>query len=358
MNVSGFLSKTKHLFNELIKHRIVIGNQSADLDSIVSAIAMSYYLSVANENATFIPVINSTKSVLQTKKECMYLFGYFKVNLDDLVFISECHGKDISEVVLVDHNELDEQEKSLGFANLVSSIIDHHLDKKLFMNATPRLIDLTAGSNATLIANLFYESKLKMNDSFATMLQFPILADTDNLTRRTSQKDLEMHEFLNSMSQIDSNLVFKNIDELKNDQSDVGAAMLIQKDYRQYCNANMKWGMSSITLCAHELLMNEAKFLDHVKQFMHERNLSFYGVLSNFKVENNQTRRDLILFTYSEPILNAFNATQNKNLTLLKTLNERMSLFYSVYDVNDSALTRKYWQPVLESFLEREIDSF
>lgn len=66
MKVNAFIAKTRQLFNELTKHRIVIGNQAADLDSIVSAISMSFFLS--NTTDSYLPVINSNRKILQSKK--------------------------------------------------------------------------------------------------------------------------------------------------------------------------------------------------------------------------------------------------------------------------------------------------
>lgn len=64
----------------------------------------------------------------------------------------------------------------MGISDRVISIIDHHIDKKEFLNANPRLIDVTAGSNCTLISNMFYEANTELPESFASMLLFPILA--------------------------------------------------------------------------------------------------------------------------------------------------------------------------------------
>jgi inorganic pyrophosphatase/exopolyphosphatase len=69
MKVNAFIVKTRQLFNELAKHRIVIGNQAADLDSIVSAISMSFFLTSTSQTTdSYLPVINSNRKVLQSKK--------------------------------------------------------------------------------------------------------------------------------------------------------------------------------------------------------------------------------------------------------------------------------------------------
>jgi inorganic pyrophosphatase/exopolyphosphatase len=197
---------------------------------------MSYYLKFStnhvNINNGFIPVINSTKSILKSKKECIYLFKHLSIDIDDLVFISDCKNKQIDQVVLVDHNELDEQQKSMGFSGLVKAIVDHHLDKNEYQNAQPRLIDTKVGSNSTLIANLFYKSNIKLDESFASMLLFPILSDTNNLKMRTSQLDLEMCEYLNNICHMDLEAIYKMIDICKYDQTDMDTNTLLKADYK------------------------------------------------------------------------------------------------------------------------------
>jgi exopolyphosphatase len=88
MKVDIFIKQSKLLFNQLGKKlRIVIGNQSADLDSIVSAISLEFYLNQVDAEKNFIPIINSSKSIIATKKPWVYLFQHLSFHLEDLLFI-------------------------------------------------------------------------------------------------------------------------------------------------------------------------------------------------------------------------------------------------------------------------------
>lgn len=347
MNVNAFVSKTKAIFNNLAKHRIVIGNQSADLDSIVSALSMSLYLTHKN-NQEYIPVINSNKTILQSKKECMFLFDYFSINFDDLIFVNDLKSKQILDVTLVDHNELDEQETKLDFFNLVNAVVDHHLDKSLFMNANPRIVDTTAGSNATLIANLF-KTDLDLNESFASMLIFPILFDTNNLTNRASQKDHEMVKYLNGLCQINCDSIYKKLDDIRfSSGADEATHIILSKDYKQYSATNdIKWGMSSIN-CEVNKWLDANNRVEEIFEFINQKDLDFLGILSIYKQENGDFKRDLGLFTKKASILTRI---QNPNLTLIKMI-QTESIEYSVHSVSEVTLTRKFWQPFLEQFLK------
>ena len=354
MKVNSFINNARSIFTTKPVHKIVIGNQSADLDSIASAISMSFYLNnLSSDSDTFIPVINSTKTILQSKKECLFLFDFFSINIDELIFISELKHKNISQVILVDHNQLDEQEISMEFESIVTGVIDHHIDSHTFQSADPRIINLNAGSNCTLIAELFYKSKINLDSSFASLLTFPILFDTSNLTVRAGQSDFEMIEFLTEISSLDNNLIYKKLEEIKfAANEDESTETILKKDYKQYLNGDLKWGMSSVNLSVEKLIEKNPENIDQIESYMIDNKLYFFGILSIFKTnELVNFKRDLALFSTSEDLLNAFNHNQNSNLTLLKTCKNK-NIFYCTYAVKEVSLTRKYFQPVLEFFLK------
>lgn len=351
LKVNEFLRKTKNLYAQAHRASVVIGNQSADLDSIASAISMSYYLTSISQNMTiYIPFINSTRAIISTKKECLYFFKSLSIDFEsDLLFLSDwCSNKDVDELILVDHNELDDKQKALNFSNLVTGIVDHHLDKGNFVSANPRIIDTSVGSNATLICDLIYKSKIKYDDTFSLLMLMPILSDTNNLKMRASQKEFEMVEYLQEMGRYDCDKIYKQIEELKfsNDLLE-DTQILLQKDYKQYAVNGKNWGMSSVTFCIREW-SNDEKNLEKMFNFMRENNLIFYGMLSCFKeTKSDSFERDLLLVgNFKE--LEHF---ADPKLNLVKEFKDK-SVYCALYDVAEVNLTRKHWQPILESFLK------
>ncbi|RMZ98222.1 exopolyphosphatase [Brachionus plicatilis] len=353
MKVNTFLSKTKIVFDSLVQKRVVIGNQSADLDSIVSSISMAFYLtSKVHNSVPYVPIINSTKSLIKTKKECMFLFDYLSIDIErDLVFINEWK-KDIDDVILVDHNELDSKEKELEIEDKVSAIIDHHLDKKLFMNAEPRIVDTAVGSCSTLIANLFFQSNIQLDASFAAMMMFPILSDTNNLTCRASEQDKQIAQHLNTIAKIDPKWLYLQIEKFKFDISDEDLITLLNKDYKQYVTNSSSWGMSSVNFSVHEWIQKSKDDLIKVKKFMQEKNLFFYAILSCYK-NLSEFKRDLILVGDKTLILN-FEENMRDNVSSVEK-NEYCGLNYILYDVDQVSFTRKYFQPELEKIIKMYI---
>jgi hypothetical protein len=110
--------------------------------------------------------------------------------------------------------------------------------------------------------------------------------------------------------------------------------------------------MSSVTIEVKDWLKAEEK-LNEIKAFMAEKDLQFFGILSIFKKQNGEFSRDLGLFTTNSNFLYELNQKRlDSNLSLNKIVKIEESFAYSVYDVSQVNLTRKYWQPFLENFLK------
>jgi inorganic pyrophosphatase/exopolyphosphatase len=249
----------------------------------------------------------------------------------------------------VDHNELDEHTKSLNVDKLVSGIVDHHIDKGHFATASPRIINTIIGSNTTQIAELIYTSNVDFDESFATMMLFPILSDTSNLTCRASQKDFEMVEYLSQFVDFDPVDIYKKIEDLKfSNQELEETAVLLKKDYKQYELKLKNWGMSSVTFYIRKWIESEPH-ISEVAEFMKEKDLYFFAMLSCYKHEN-EFKRDLVLFG-SKEFMSLFDQFSPKGLVFTKAIEHEKSAA-RLYDVTELSLTRKYWQPVLEEFLK------
>jgi exopolyphosphatase len=345
MKVDLFIKETKYLFDQPgSQFSVVIGNQSADLDSIASAISLAFYLNQTKISPNyFIPIINSTRSVLASKKSCMYMFDQLSISLDDLIYLGDLKRERIRQVYLVDHNELDTRESEL--VDLVHGVIDHHLDKGGFKGVEMRCIDTRVGSNASLVVSLMSQKGLDLDSSMANMLLFPILEDTSNLTRITHQIDADAVEYLMRFASLDRHKLYSNLDKLKfsiDGSEPVGE--LLRQDYKLYAG---EWAMSSLTIGLIEWIRRPGN-LGQAIEFIEENKLKFFGILS-FHRQNEEFKRDLILFG-DEAMIRKF---VDLNLTTLSQVEcgGTMNMSYAIFKVNDASLSRKYWQPILEKFL-------
>lgn len=348
MKVDYFLKQAKLSVKQQV--RIVIGNMSADLDSIASAISLAFYLH-HKTGLDYVPVVNSTKSVIVTKKACTFMFEQLSVDLDDLVFIGDLDRDRIIEAYLVDHNELDMREKQdLGMSELVTGVIDHHLDKGEFKNANPRTIDFEVGSNASLIVDMFRQAQIELDPSFATMLLFPIVNDTCNLTRIAHQIDVEAVAYLTRFTCVDRKELNAQLDQFKFGKTDYNnVSLLLAQDCKVYSGDGGVFGMSALTFDLVEWIRCVKNF-KNVLKFMDNIRVDFFGLLSFHRDEKEEYKRDLVLVG-DEATINGFVDLNMSSLALIETVYSH-PMSCAIFKVNDPTLSRKYWHPMLEHYLK------
>ena len=71
----------------------IIGNQSADLDSIISSICLAYYKFIKSNEISYLPVLNTTVDIIEGKDECKYFFNYHKISTKDYSISSFSNNK-------------------------------------------------------------------------------------------------------------------------------------------------------------------------------------------------------------------------------------------------------------------------
>ena len=138
--VGGFnyylLNAKNNTRSGLIQH-VVMGNESADLDSIVSASVYAYFLRHHDRDSSvnIVPLINTGSKGLSSRQEAAFLFEKTGVDVANLLFLDslcleEFHSAGRLRLTLIDHNDLAVRQSE--FKSAVVEIIDHHEAKKSF----------------------------------------------------------------------------------------------------------------------------------------------------------------------------------------------------------------------------------
>ncbi|KAI8844791.1 hypothetical protein BC829DRAFT_342909, partial [Chytridium lagenaria] len=230
------------------KITVVIGNEAADLDSMVSAISYAFLKHKSKPDRSYIPVIHVPRKDFSIRTDCTFaLSRAFPVaeNGDvtsQLTFIDEIDLDSIPDLhlILTDHNRL---APSLSrFSHLVTGILDHHKDEGLHLDASPRIVE-PVGSATSLVALEWRQSAQEVDNALATFMLSPILLDTINLEPkfgRSTQKDFEATDYLVSnieAARLDrSSLLQALFDQLQNAKFDCSAQSnedLLKKDYKE-----------------------------------------------------------------------------------------------------------------------------
>lgn len=176
---------------------IVLGNEAADPDSCVCAIALAAALDKTLDGPLVVPMISVPRADFKLQLDRVHLLrragliggGEGPLWTPDHVSFSdelslEKLSADSLNVHLVDHNKLSAPYASI--APCVTSITDHHADEEQYtqtVSASDRLVELGVGSCASLVAERIQalHAPLLTDPSLCTMLLGAILLDTVNL---------------------------------------------------------------------------------------------------------------------------------------------------------------------------------
>ncbi|KAJ3050015.1 hypothetical protein HK097_008996 [Rhizophlyctis rosea] len=208
---------------------LVMGNEAADLDSVVSSIAYAYLREAQSRssstiattqphNTLHLPLIAIPRSEFQLRTECTFALKTAYQNDDIssvLTFADEIDLQSLTQpptslsVILTDHNSLASTYSVL--APHITGIIDHHADSHHHPTADPRIISVV-GSCTTLVVNEWQKAIQSSNPttttdplatyltpSLATLLLSPILIDTIDLNPsfyRATPQDITATQFL------------------------------------------------------------------------------------------------------------------------------------------------------------------
>ncbi|KAF5282390.1 hypothetical protein FQA39_LY17587 [Lamprigera yunnana] len=246
-----YLSNTKKAipsvnFSETHVH-IIIGNESCDLDSMISALALAYLhyrqYEKKSKGILVLPVLNIFSGDFSVRTENCYVLDQLKVNKEFLLFRDTISLEDISKynllkVSLVDHHMLRKQDMFLE--KFVIEVFDHRpRDTKMTWNKDRvHIVIEEVASCASLIANeILNENSLILNRTLATLLYDVIIFDSialnpavdkvRDLDLKISQKLKEMFDIKITVEQL-----FEELWQAHNNVSHLTPKQLLVKDLK------------------------------------------------------------------------------------------------------------------------------
>lgn len=365
-SVSEYLHSTKIQYQaDLISPQnletihFVMGNESADLDSIISSIAYAYLLHMEQspQKAEFyIPLMNISRAEIALRKDVLYLFDHFHICVDDILFLDDDVQLDALlaqnrlRLNLVDHNSLKPKQKHL--CEIVERIVDHHHDEKKdypLIAPEDKVIDIT-GSNATLIAEKFlFSAKVELFPELAGLLLAPVLADTSNLRsiEKTTSRDVDVATVLNGIAApVLPGDFYHHLMEAKHDVAGLTPAMILSKDFKEYVDGDILYGISSLPSSVRWGL-DDLQLVGHdIHNYAKERNLDYLILLMS--CDEPQSKRKILVYSSSNALLKAFDAYVQKDDVLKGLLlpdgfsEKSQAYFYKT----EKSIARKQLQPL------------
>ncbi len=246
MRLGAFLARAK---SGVFSH-VVLGNEAADMDSVVSSLVYSFLLT-QKTGELHVPVVNVPAADLCLRTDVTRLFSLTSVDASSLLFSDQVNLAD-KRLHLVDHNRLSAAQGAL--AGQVVEVLDHHRDDGLYRDASPRRIVFPLGSCCTLVAQhaLLHQAAL-VDRTVATLLLGPILVDTGNLDPelgKTEPLDAEMAAALAPLAGLGDRAArdgfFAGLNNAKFDVSQLSIGDLLRKDYKEFIVGSRRVGMCAV----------------------------------------------------------------------------------------------------------------
>lgn len=210
-----------------MKTTYIIGHQKPDTDAVVAPMGLEYLyknwseFGYANPEAVITDPLNP---------ETAYLFEKFGVKAPRIISSTDITPED--EVVLADHNEVDQRITGLQDKQIVE-IVDHHkvnlnFSEPIYLNFKPW------GSTSTIVYYLMKKYNVKPTKELASLLLAAILSDTVGFkSPTTTAHDTKMGMELAQIAEIsDLDGFTLEIFKAKSDVSKLTTEQIIKNDYK------------------------------------------------------------------------------------------------------------------------------
>ncbi|GAA5854245.1 hypothetical protein JCM8547_001751 [Rhodosporidiobolus lusitaniae] len=362
---------------------VSVGNEAGDLDSMASALGYAHFAAQADASSSrqYVPLVMTARSDLILRPENTEALSSAGVTDDALLTIDDLPSSKLSSLgvsfALVDHNVLlpsfrssPETLSNQEDDRKVAAILDHHADEGLHLHASPRHLE-PAGSCASLVTSYF--SGLSSSSSFSTLSIPSPLADLllsaisiDTKLRpwteggKATATDLSAVEHLLPFSSFSSSsssststaagsltasnssaleaLKHRNayLSERKNDVAWMSGRDLLRRDYKEYVEGSLRYGLSTVPLGLNVWLEKaQGKeggekwdlVLSETRAWMKERGLVLAGVLTSYthvkrkSGKEGKHRRELVLVAaegYGEKLQGVFEGVERDEVLQLE----------------------------------------
>lgn len=290
------------------KLHIVIGNESCDLDSAVSALTLAFIYAQRQQEHDYVPVLNIPRMDYPLKTEVGHMFNKCDIDEKMLVFRDDLpqHLSSDVNVILVDHHVS-------NLAVNVIEILDHRpLEQNPTLQLLPahcvRHIEPELGSCATLITERYLEQEQPRSSCVEELLHATIVLDTINFStaaKRFCARDLAMVEQLEQLQhgedtegheQQRRRLLFDELVAARADISKLTLLEVLRKDMKQLQTEHQKIPMAGLPMLVRDFI-EQADAELAIRQFAGDTHLLV--ILGMFVPPQGagQVQRDIAIFS-------------------------------------------------------------
>lgn len=412
MSMRAFLSRARKTLASALASKgspptsFVIGNESADLDSITCALVYAYIqssLAVSRKNDKYwIPITNIPRQDLSLRPELTALLRHADlkpkdlITLDDINSITETLPVETTDWTLVDHNVL-QGELGKVFSGQVTGVIDHHEDEGAVpKNTVPRVTEKSGSCNSLVVNHcrpLWDEvsgmastvgAALGQNDiiiddfayastwdaQVAKLALGSIFIDTMKLKSedKTTEHDHKAVHYLEAKIGISHKIsptydrvtFFNEINDAKSDLDDLSLVDVLRKDYKQWTEGDLNLGIASCVRSIKYIGKKAHSFTTEVVDFARSRKLDLFAVGTSHS-DDGSFKRQLLLIAVKDgkpvEVANKFERDCSKELQLQPNEADITSIdgsppWLRFWEQKNLAASRKQVAPLLRKCMQ------
>lgn len=351
---------------------LVAGNESADLDSIVSAIVFAYLATKENTypGHVFVPLVQIPRDELTLRPDIQHVLRdltKYLLFLDDIPL----HPRISVNLLLVDHNKpLESFTKQFESIHLVG-IVDHHPDEHTPISDPIVHKISSVGSCTTLVISLFKDTK---DVEVSKLALAPILVDTYGLKTfaeggRATDLDIKIAQQLLESVNIDTTLYLDSISSARMEGILIMSDRdLLRRDYKEVTASSIRLGTSAMASSKTSYRWWKDRSRSDIQKaiplWADEKSLDVVSVMFGYEDDEHTQQekrksqgynRDLAIYCPAKKIDSSvlFDAVKNAdNATLDLEEIERKDDFVAWRQYNIKA-SRKQVLPIMRTILER-----
>lgn len=324
-SLQGFLGAARAALRAPPSQRLtpltfVIGNESADLDSLCSALLLAYLRTYTPPHMLHIPICSLPRDDLALHPEFSALLEYAKTSFADVITLSELETtQDLkaedTRWLLVDHNDL-KRELRERYGSTFVGCIDHHDDEKKIAKDSELRVIHKSGSCMSLVVGHFRDAwsalsssttedpaSGRIDEELAYLALAPILIDTVNLKNKdkTTDFDTDAVNYLESKLGRDGHGKYSQVEyhdkisQCKDDVSSLSVRDMLRKDYKMWSGL----GTSSINENFAGLVEKAGgteNLIQELRKWADEKELGIVALLAVSKDESNKFIRELLVW--------------------------------------------------------------
>ena len=224
---------------------VVIGHRNPDTDSVVAAIAGSYFFNKIGKESR-------PARAGELNRETKFVLNFFEEKEPELI-------KDLTgwNFVLVDHNSVKESVEGRDDQKLVA-VIDHHYLSGIQTKIPILYRSEPIGSTSTILAKMYWERKIDIPVKIAGLLLSGIISDTLKFNSpTTTDEDRQIAERLAQIANVDIDRLAEEMFEAKSNLDGIPIEEVISQDYKVFESLKGMFGVGVWETVKPEVLIDQ-----------------------------------------------------------------------------------------------------